>query len=52
MTDYDYYRARERMEREAASNAACAEARRAHEELARAYSERLGREAKPALSLT
>ena len=33
----DYYRARERAERAAAKEAACPEARRAHQELAQAY---------------
>jgi hypothetical protein len=33
----EYYRARERAERAAAKEAACPEARRAHEELAIAY---------------
>jgi hypothetical protein len=40
----DYYTARERAERTAAENAACPEARRAHEEMALAYS-RLASEA-------
>ena len=39
MNDMEYYRGRERAEREAASSALCPEARRAHEELARAYGE-------------
>lgn len=33
----EYYRARERAERAAAKEAACPEARRAHQELAQAY---------------
>ena len=33
----DYFRLRERIEREAAERAACEEARYAHEELARGY---------------
>ena len=35
----DYYAARERAERTAAENATCPEARRAHEEMARAYAQ-------------
>lgn len=42
MRDHDYYRARESAEREAASKASCPEARRAHEEMARAYGQMLG----------
>jgi hypothetical protein len=38
----DYYAARERAERTAADNASCPEARRAHEEMARAYSKLAG----------
>jgi len=44
MGSSDYYRARERAERRAAEQAQCPEARRAHEEMARAYA-RLGIEA-------
>lgn len=39
-TDRDYFAARERAERSAAEKAVCPEARRAHEELAKAYAER------------
>ena len=42
MKDVEYYEARERAEREAASSAACPEARRAHEEMARAYGKLAG----------
>ena len=40
----DYFRRRERAERNAAELATCDAARRAHEELATAYSERLSSE--------
>lgn len=43
----EYYRARERAEREAADIATCAEARRIHLELAEAYA-RLAIQARPA----
>ncbi len=35
----DYYAARERAERTAAENATCPEARKVHEEMARAYAQ-------------
>ena len=42
----EYYRARERAERAAAEGATCPQARRAHQELAQAYSQLVdGREA-------
>jgi hypothetical protein len=37
----DYLRRRERIERAAAKNAACEAARRAHQELAQGYAERI-----------
>ena len=37
----DYFRKRERIERLAAANAACPEARRVHQKLADAYAERV-----------
>ena len=37
--DSEYYRGRERAEREAAQQATCAEAKRVHEKLASAYAE-------------
>ena len=38
--ELEYYAARERAERTAAKHAQCAEARRAHQELAQAYAQR------------
>lgn len=37
----DYFAARERAERTAAKNARCPQARRAHQELARAYADKM-----------
>jgi hypothetical protein len=41
MSNDEYYRARQSAEQEAASRAACPEARKAHDEMARAYSQLL-----------
>jgi hypothetical protein len=42
----EYYATRERAERTAAENAVCPEARKAHEEMARAYA-RMAEDAQP-----
>ena len=45
--DRDYYLQRHEEELDAASKASCAASRRAHEQLARAYEEVIGRFGKP-----